>query len=171
MDKNVKDQDILLVKDKSNDTLKVVTGQNKNGTPKTALPKDENSPDFLKIDRHGNTLENFFTNFMRQVKDLTRFEFFKAPTDKVVEVVAKLQEAFKNPDDPANKETIETHRVNPEEHLQKQSQEQEQKQSTHAIDESRIDWLQLERFGITRETLEKRQTIHCYSHFAQRAGT
>ena len=119
MDEKLKDQDVLLVKDKSNDTLKVVTGQNEDGTPKTTLQKDGNNPDFLKIDKHGNALENFFTNFMRQVKDPTRFEFFKAPADKVMEVVAKLQETFKNQDDPTNKATIETHRVNPEEHFQK----------------------------------------------------
>ena len=163
MDEKLKDQDVLLVKEKGGDSLKVVTGQHEDGTPKTALPKDENNPDFLKIDKHGNALENFFTNFMRQAKDPTRFEFFKAPADKVMEVVAKLQEAFKNPDEPANKATIETHKVNSEEHLQKQSQEQEKK--PNLIDESRIDWSQLERLGVTRETLKKTKSLDAMLNF------
>jgi hypothetical protein len=163
MDEKLKDQDVLLVKEKGGDSLKVVTGQHEDGTPKTTLPKDGNNPDFLKIDRHGNALENFFSNFMRQVKDPTRFEFFKAPADKVMEVVAKLQEAFKNPDEPANKATIETHKVNPEEHLQKQSQEQDKK--PNIIDESRIDWSQLERLGVTRETLEKTKSLEAMLNF------
>jgi hypothetical protein len=165
MDEKLKDQDVLLVKEKGGDSLKVVTGQHEDGTPKTTLPKDENNPDFLKIDKHGNVLENFFTNFMRQVKDPTRFEFFKAPADKIGEVVAKLQEAFKNPDEPANKATIETHKVNPEEHLQKQSQEQGQEKRPNLIDANRVDWSQLDRLGVTREMLEKTKSLDAMLNF------
>lgn len=157
MDENVKGQDVLLVKEKGSDSLKVVTGQNKDGTPKTALPKQENNPDFLKIDKHGNALENFLVNFMRQAKDPTRFEFFKAPVEKMEEVAKKLQEAFKKTDDPVNKSIIEMHRVEP--------QMQGQKQSAHAIDESRIDWSQLERLGVTRETLEKTKSLDAMLNF------
>lgn len=157
MDEKVKDQDVLLVKEKGNDELKVVAGMEKDGKPKAIDAKEENNPAFLKIDKHGNVLDNFLANFMRQVKDPTRFEFFKAPMDKVGEVVAKLQEAFKKPDEPANKATIEMHKVEP--------QAQGQKQSTHAIDENRIDWSQLERLGVTRETLEKTKSLDAMLNF------
>jgi hypothetical protein len=106
MDEKLKDQDVLLVREKNSNDLKVVTGMDKDGTPKTTLPKDENNPDFLKIDKHGNVLENFFANFMRQAKDPTRFEFFKAPLEKVEEVARKLQEAFTNPDKPENRDML-----------------------------------------------------------------
>jgi hypothetical protein len=156
MDKNLKDQDVLLVREKDGNELKVVTGQNADGTPKTTLPKEENNPDFLKIDKHGNVLENFLENFMRQAKDPTRFEFFRVPLDKLKEVVDKLQTAFKNPEKPENKAMLDTHRVEPSKVLQKQTQSQSHAQSKYnAIDESRIDWNQFERLGITRETLEK----------------
>jgi hypothetical protein len=89
MNKNLKEQDILLVREKDGNELKVVTGQNADRTPKTALPKEENNPDFLKIDKHGNVLENFLENFMRQVKNPTHFEFFRVPLDKLKEVIVE----------------------------------------------------------------------------------
>lgn len=154
MDEKVKDQDVLLVKKKGSDELKVVAGMEKDGKPKTVEPKQENEPQFLKIDKNGNALENFMSNFMRQAKDPTHFQFFKAPIDKVNEVIDKLREAFKKPDEPANKSTIDMHKVEP--------QAQEKK---HAIDENRIDWSQLERLGVTRKTLEKTKSLDAMLNF------
>ena len=151
MDEKVKDQDVLLVKEKSSGELKVVTGIEKDGKPKAVEAKPENEPSFLKIDKNGNALDNFMSNFLRQYKDPTHFQFFKAPIDKVKEVIDKLREAFKKPDDPANKATIDKYKVEP--------QVQGQKQSAHAIDENRVDWSQLEKFGVTRETLEKTKSL------------
>jgi hypothetical protein len=160
MDKNVKDQDVLLVKEKDSNELKVVSGIDKDGKLKTVNPIAENEPDFLRIDKHGNALENFFENFMRQAKDPTHFHFFRVPADKVDEVVPALQESLKNPERPGNKAFIDMHRVEPETFLKKQEQTQTQTQtqtplSNSAIDESRVDWNQFERLGITRESLEK----------------
>jgi hypothetical protein len=114
MSEKLKDRDVLLVKEKSSNELKVVSGMEKNGKLKTVKPTAENEPDFLKIDKHGNVLENFFENFMRQAKDPTHFHFFRAPLEKLREIIEKLQEAFKSPDKPENKELIDMHRVEPE---------------------------------------------------------
>lgn len=51
MDEKVKDQDVLLVKEKSSGELKVVTGIEKDGKPKAVEAKPENEPSFLKIDK------------------------------------------------------------------------------------------------------------------------
>ncbi|MDR0758121.1 MAG: DUF4099 domain-containing protein, partial [Tannerella sp.] len=157
MDVNVKDQDILLVKEKGSNELSVAK-MGKDGKVKQAKPDGEN-PDLLKIDKHGNVLENFFENSMRQVKNPTRCEFFRVPAEKFKEVVQKLQDVFKNPDKPANKAFIDLHRVDPEAFLKKHGQTQEPPQtqttaSGNAIDSSRVDWLQFERLDISRETLE-----------------
>jgi hypothetical protein len=112
MNENLKDQDFLLVREKDSDELKVAK-IDKDGKMKQAKPNSEN-PDLLKIDKNGNIIENFFENFMRQVKNPTRFEFFRVPAEKFKEVVQKLQEAFKKPDKPENKAFIDLHRINPE---------------------------------------------------------
>jgi hypothetical protein len=159
MDKNLKDQDVLLVREKGSNELNVAK-LDKDGKVKQAKPDGEN-PDLLKIDKHGNILENFFENFMRQVKEPTRFEFFRVPAEKFKEVAQQLLKAFKNPDTPKNKEFLDLHRIDPEDFLKKQAQAKTQPQAQtsekiYAIDPNRIDWNKLEKnFGIKRETLEK----------------
>ena len=114
MDKNLKDQDVLLVKEKNSNELKVVKGIDpENGKPDTVSPKSENQPDFMKFDRHGNALENFMANFSRQFKNPTQFLFFKAPADKAEEAANNLQAALKHPETPENKQFVDMHRVEP----------------------------------------------------------
>jgi hypothetical protein len=158
MNENLKDQDVLLVREKGSNELNVAK-MDKDGKVKQAKPNGEN-PDLLKIDRHGNILENFFENFMRQVKNPTRFEFFRVPVEKFKEVVQKLQDAFKNPEKSENKAFIDLHRIDPEDFLKKQGQIQTQPQAqssekSYAITPELVHWDKLEKFGITRESLEK----------------
>jgi hypothetical protein len=160
MNENLKDRDILLVREKDSNELKVAN-TDKDGKVKQAKPDSEN-PDLLKIDKNGNILENFFENFMRQVKNPTRFEFFRVPAEKFKEVVGKLQDAFKNPDKPENRAFIDLHRINPEDFLKKQGQTQAQPQAqtqtpenSYAINPDDIHWDRLEKFGVTRESLGK----------------
>jgi hypothetical protein len=157
MEKNLKDTDVLLVREKSGSELNVA-GMDKDGKVKSVKPTGEENPDFLKIDRNGNILENFFENFARQVKNPTHFEFFRVPAEKVKEVVKKLQDALKNPQKPENKSFIDLHRVEPGDFLKKQGQAEGQARSfsaNNAIDENRVDWSRFERLGISRDYLEK----------------
>src|ERR1035437_372416 len=147
MNENVNDQDVLLVADKKDNKLDVVTGIDKNGKIKSVGPKPENEPQFLKLDKQGNVLDNFFSNFHRQYKYPTHFQFFKVPAKLVEGMSALLQEMLKRPENPVNKETLDRHRVS--------SVEVSTKQGYQSIDESRIDWKQFEKLGVTRDTLEK----------------
>jgi hypothetical protein len=61
-----------------------------------------------------------------------------------------LEEMLKNPETPSNKEMLDMHRILPEEFASKQYK---------ALDESRIDWQQLESIGVTREKLEKTNSL------------
>ena len=102
MDEKLKDTDVLLVREKGSNELKIA---DKDGKAKAVKPEDGDNPDLFKINMRGNLIENFFENFKRQVKDSTRFEFFRVPAEKFQEVVKKLQEAFQNPDKPKNKKS------------------------------------------------------------------
>ncbi|MBK5719540.1 DUF3945 domain-containing protein [Dysgonomonas sp. Marseille-P4677] len=144
MDENLNDHEVLLVVEKESNELKAVTGLNRDGTLKTVKPDVKNEPDFIKLDKHGDVLENFFENFMRQVKEPTRFHFFKLPLDKMENMVIGLQELLKNPENPVNKQMLDEHRLVPEDFSPKQYQ---------PIDESRINWEQLKGIGIMREQL------------------
>ncbi|MDR0874150.1 MAG: DUF3945 domain-containing protein [Prevotellaceae bacterium] len=145
MNEKLKDQDVLLVKEKDSDEMKVVKGiDSENGKLDTVSPKPENQQDFMKIDKHGNMLNNFLDNFNRQFKNPTHFLFFKAPADKAEETANNLEAALKNPETPENKRLLDMHKVEPK--LYK---------NTHAINPNLVQWEKFEKYGITRESLEK----------------
>jgi hypothetical protein len=144
MDENLNDREVLLVVEKDGSELKAVTGLNGDGTPKTVRPEVKNEPDFLKVDKHGDVLENFFENFMRQAKEPTHFHFFKVPLEKMEHMVAGLQELLKNPENPAARQMLDEQRLMPDNFAPKQYQK---------IDESRINWEQLKSIGVTRNQL------------------
>ncbi|MDH6309074.1 hypothetical protein M2451_001468 [Dysgonomonas sp. PFB1-18] len=150
MNEKLKDSDVLLVCEKDSNKLNIVSGMNEDGTPKTVKPEQKNEPEFLKIDKHSDALENFMSNFLRQCKEPTHFHFFKVPLNALENVVNVLETMLKDPENPSNKKFLNEHRVLPEEFAKKQYQ---------AIDESRIDWSQFEKLGVTKEMLEQTKSM------------
>lgn len=160
MEAELKDQDVLLVKEKGNNKVNVVTGLDEDGNPKTVAPTKTNEPGFMKLDKHGSALENFFTNFLRQSKEPTHFGFFKVPAENIEATSKVVSEMLK--EEGANKAFLDKYRVEPKGEVVNQSQnqpsttrEQTKNQEYHPIDENRIDWKQLERLGVSREVLER----------------
>lgn len=147
MQEKLKDQDVLLVTEKDDNQPKVVTGLNEDGTPKTVEPEQKNEPDFLKIDKNGDALENFMSNFLNQCKEPTHFHFFKVPLNAIDNIANVLENMLKDPENPSNKKFMDEHRVLPEAFAKKPYQ---------AIDESRIDWSQFEKLGISKEQIDKK---------------
>jgi hypothetical protein len=164
MNEKLKDHDVLLVKEKGGNELHAVN-TDKDGKIKSSKLDGSVNPDFLKIDRQGNALENFFENFKRQIKDPTKFEFFRVPLEKLQDVVKQLYEAMKNPKNPENKDFLDAHRIHPEDFTKKQEQAQSQATTqeqpdvqgkTYAISPDLVDWQKLEqRYGVSLERLEK----------------
>lgn len=167
----------LLVLDNQKHTLQVVSGMDKKGKLKTVDPKKENNPDFIKLDKHGDFLSNFFSNFIRQVKNPTRFRFFKVPISEVGNVATKIKKALDNPSQEGDK-ILQQYEVKPnkqaleKETTQKDGQtsepeinnqlKQEQTMETPTTNATDyrykvedIDWNTLNGMGITQEKLEK----------------
>ena len=68
MDKKIKDQEALLMKDSKDENLKALSGTDEKGGLKTVSPTAEHEQSFLKIDKHSNALENLLSNIIRQFK-------------------------------------------------------------------------------------------------------
>ncbi|NDV70294.1 DUF3945 domain-containing protein [Dysgonomonas sp. 25] len=151
MNENLKDHkeqtDVLLVTEKGDNNPKVVAGLNEDGSPKTVKPEQKNEPEFLKIDKHSDALENFMSNFLKQCKEPTHFHFFRVPMNAIDNIANVLSDMLKDPENPSNKKFMDEIRVLPEAFAKKPYQ---------AIDESRIDWSQFEKFGITKEQIDKK---------------
>ena len=107
--KKKKEQDVLVVRDEKTGEISVVTGLNKDGTPKRTPAKAENASDFLKFDKHGDVLDNFFTNFFRQCKEPSRFGFYRIAAEQADKLVEVLKELLKDPE--ANRELLAPHKV------------------------------------------------------------
>lgn len=159
MDENQKkeEQEVLLVVAKTDDNqLKVVHKSSaKTGIMRSLLPTIENLEDFMKIDKHSNMLETFFTNFMHQCKNPTDFRFYHLPA-ALLDKLDILRDMLKSPEE--NKDFLAQYEVKPGDYIRKEQQEQQKESATQtsALDyESRIDWEQLSRLGVTREQLEK----------------
>lgn len=155
--------DILLVFDKEKKTINAVKGIDENGELQTVPPKQEHNNDFLKVDKQGNALENFLKNFFSQLKDPTRFSFFKVAPEDTERTVKIIQENIKNPT-PAADEMLDKIRIKPKDlkvENPKESTTQEQKPDTNKyfIDPNKINWDDLKNLGITKEQLEKSKAL------------
>lgn len=166
MEQKMKDQDVLLVKEKGESKLKAVTGFDNDGKLKTELPKQANVESFFKIDRYANPLESFFTNFQRQYKNPTDFQFFKVPVALVEKTAIVLDKMIKNPEISSNKEMLEKHEVKPEQF----SKKEDKKQDAPLIDESKIDWKQLEQLGVSKDYLKNTKNLDAMLNYQKSPG-
>lgn len=156
--------DILFVFDKEKKTINAVKGIDEKGELQIVPPKQEHNNDFLKVDKQGNAFENFFKNFLNQLKDPTRFSFFKVAPEDTERTVKIIQENIKNPT-PAADEMLDKIRIEPKDlkpESPKESTGQEQKPADtnkYFIDPNKINWDDLKNLGITREQLEKSKAL------------
>ena len=94
----------------------------KDGNPKRTPAKTENAQNFLQFDRHGDVLDNFFKNFVRQCKEPSRFGFYRVAADQAEHLISVMKELLKNPE--ANKELLAPHKVDISEYENKVKAEQ-----------------------------------------------
>ena len=107
--KKKNEKDVLVVRDEKTGEISVVAGLDSKGYPKTAPAKAEHSQDFLRFDRHGDMIDNFFRNFYRQCKEPTRFGFYRVAADTVDAVLPVIKDLLKNP--VANADMLAPHKV------------------------------------------------------------
>lgn len=117
-----KEEEVLLVRDEKTGEISVVAGLNKDGTPKRTPAKAENSQDFLRFDKSGDVLDNFFRNFYRQCKEPNRFGFYRVAVDGMEKVIDVLKELLKKPED--YKDMLAPHKVDTSAYEQAAAQEQ-----------------------------------------------
>lgn len=160
--------DVLLVMDKEKKKIQAVSGVDENGNLKTVDANKKNQSQFMRVDKSGDLFSNFFSNFWRQLKDPTRFSFFKVPASVAEETAKELQKQVDAPTK-EGKEVMEKHEVNePKEQQQEIKKDMETTQDTQAKSDTtqatddgyrfkaeNIDWKTLNDLGLSKERLEK----------------
>ena len=128
--------------------LSVVSGVDDKGNLKTTEAIAANQAAFLKFNNKDGLLKNFMTNFLKQFNNPTHFGLYKVVADNVEQGVDNLRTMLQNREKPESKQQLAEIGVSFEDYLP------HQKNAT-AIDESKIDWKQLDNLGLTRERLEQ----------------
>ena len=119
--KKKKQEDVLVVRDEKTGEISVVAGLDAKGYPKRAQAKAEHSQEFLRFDRHGDAIDNFFKNFYRQCKEPTRFGFYRVAADTVEALLPVIKDLLKDP--VANAELLAPHKVDTSAHQQAEEQQ------------------------------------------------
>ena len=128
--------------------LSVVSGIDDKGNLKTTGAIAANQAAFLKFNSKDGLLKNFMTNFLKQFNEPSRFGLYKVLADNVEQGVDNLRTLLQNREKDESKQQLTEMGVPFEDYFP-------QKKNATAIDESKIDWKQLEHLGLSRERLEQ----------------
>lgn len=155
MESNNNDNYVLVLEDrtevkneKETGKLSVVSGIDDKGNLKTTEATAANQAAFLKFNSKEGLLENFMKNFLRQFNEPTRFGLYKVVASNVEQGVDNLRTLLQSREKPESKQQLAEIGVRFEDYLPRQK-------NTTAIDESKIDWKQLNNLGLSREQLEQ----------------
>jgi len=155
MESNNSDNYVLVLEDRTEvkneqeaGKLSVVSGIDDKGNLKTTEAIAANQAAFLKFNSKDGLLKNFMTNFLKQFNEPSRFGLYKMLADNVEQGVDNLRTLLQNREKPESKQQLAEIGVSFEDYLP-------QKKNATAIDESKIDWIQLDHLGLSRERLEQ----------------
>ena len=152
------EQDVLVVRDEKTGEISVVAGLSRDGTPKRAPTKAENTPDFLRFDRNSDLMDSFFRNFFRQCKEPSRFGFYRIAADQVENLLGVMKELLKDPE--ANKEILSAHKVDTSNYEKEAKQSEGQAKETASSDDASKTQANTEKENVSSEqTNEKKNDM------------
>ncbi|MBW4727654.1 DUF4099 domain-containing protein [Prevotella nigrescens] len=128
--------------------LSVVSGIDDKGNLKTTEAIAANQAAFLKFNSKDGLLKNFMTNFLKQFNEPSRFGLYKVVASNVEQGVDNLRTLLQSREKDESKQQLTEMGVPFEDYFP-------QKKNATAIDESKIDWIQLDHLGLSRERLEQ----------------
>ena len=155
MESNNNDNYVLVLEDRTEvkneqeaGKLSVVSGIDDKGNLKTTEAIAANQAAFLKFNNKDGLLKNFMSNFLKQFNNPTRFGLYKVVANNVEQGVDNLRTMLQSREKPESKQQLTEIGVSFDDYLPK-------KKNATVINESKIDWKQLDNLGLTRERLEQ----------------
>lgn len=149
------EQDVLVVRDEKTGEISVVAGLSRDGTPKRAPAKAENTSDFLRFDRNSDLMDSFFRNFFRQCKEPSRFGFYRIAADQVENLLGVMKELLKNPE--ANKEILSAHKVDTSNYEKEAKQSEGQAKETASSDDASKTQANTEKENVSSEQTNEKE--------------
>lgn len=149
------EQDVLVVRDEKTGEISVVAGLSRDGTPKRAPAKAENTSDFLRFDRNSDLMDSFFRNFFRQCKEPSRFGFYRIAADQVENLLGVMKELLKDPE--ANKEILSAHKVDTSNYEKEAKQSEGQAKETTSSDDASKTQANTEKENVSSEQTNEKE--------------
>lgn len=149
------EQDVLVVRDEKTGEISVVAGLSRDGTPKRAPAKAENTSDFLRFDRNSDLMDSFFRNFFRQCKEPSRFGFYRIAADQVDNLLGVMKELLKDPE--ANKEILSAHKVDTSNYEKEAKQSEGQAKETASSDDASKTQANTEKENVSSEQTNEKE--------------
>ena len=149
------EQDVLVVRDEKTGEISVVAGLSRDGTPKRAPAKAENTSDFLRFDRNSDLMDSFFRNFFRQCKEPSRFGFYRIAADQVENLLGVMKELLKDPE--ANKEILSAHKVDTSNYEKEAKQSEGQAKETASSDDASKTQVNTEKENVSSEQTNEKE--------------
>ena len=149
------EQDVLVVRDEKTGEISVVAGLCRDGTPKRAPAKAENTSDFLRFDRNSDLMDSFFRNFYRQCKEPSRFGFYRIAADQVENLLGVMKELLKDPE--ANKEILSAHKVDTSNYEKEAKQSEGQAKETASSDDASKTQANTEKENVSSEQTNEKE--------------
>ena len=149
------EQDVLVVRDEKTGEISVVAGLSRDGTPKRAPAKAENTPGFLRFDRNSDLMDSFFRNFFRQCKEPSRFGFYRIAADQVENLLGVMKELLKDPE--ANKEILSAHKVDTSNYEKEAKQSEGQAKETASSDDASKTQANTEKENVSSEQTNEKE--------------
>ncbi len=149
------EQDVLIVRDEKTGEISVVAGLSRDGTPKRAPAKAENTSDFLRFDRNSDLMDSFFRNFYRQCKEPSRFGFYRIAADQVENLLGVMKELLKDPE--ANKEILSAHKVDTSNYEKEAKQSEGQAKETASSDDASKTQANTEKENVSSEQTNEKE--------------
>ena len=149
------EQDVLVVRDEKTGEISVVAGLSRDGTPKRAPAKAENTSDFLRFDRNSDLMDSFFRNFFRQCKKPSRFGFYRIAADQVENLLGVMKELLKDLE--ANKEILSAHKVDTSNYEKEAKQSEGQAKETTSSDDASKTQANTEKENVSSEQTNEKE--------------
>lgn len=149
------EQGVLVVRDEKTGEISVVAGLSRDGTPKRAPAKAENTSDFLRFDRNSDLMDSFFRNFFRQCKEPSRFGFYRIAADQAENLLGVMKELLKDPE--ANKEILSAHKVDTSNYEKEAKQSEGQAKETASSDDASKTQANTEKENVSSEQTNEKE--------------
>ena len=150
--------DTLLVLNIQTNAVEMIKGIDQDGNLQKFPPDEKKDNDqLIRVDKHGDLFSNFFSNFYRQLKNPSHFNFFKVSEYDAVNTAKDLQQ-YVDQASPEEKEKLKEYAIqlkNTNPLKNQNTMENNTETQEYRFQPEQIDWKTMEKFGLNQEKLEK----------------